>query len=236
LKGTVNGGGGECQTGRNSCHRALAVTALVWASIAAPACSPGARTGSETLREFYRAAQEQDVDRLYCLLAGASEAAELGASENERRAGFESWARAYYEAYETGRDAGRVELDEQGLVLVKLFSLGRGTFVSQGAIRASGPDTLVVETRVRFGYAHIDLSPFSPGTTFYVCGAPIGRVYPLRVPVGSREVSVDALEEVMVAWTLVRSPAAGGCPARWKVAAGEPVEGSATTREVTWVF
>lgn len=200
------------------------------------ACSPGPRTPSETVRDYYDAVQERDFDRLYCLMAGVAEAVELGATEAERRAGFEMWARAHYEAYEAGRDEGRVELDEQGLALVKLFVLGRGTFATHDRTGSSGPDVAVVESRIRFGYAHIDLSPFSPGTTFYVCGAPVGRVHPIRVPVGSGEFTLEVLEGVRVAWTLVREPAGAGCPGGWKVASGEPVAGSETTTEITWVF
>jgi hypothetical protein len=209
---------------------------LAGVALLAVACSPGPRTPSETVREYYDAVQGRDFDRLYCLMAGVSEAVELGTTEAERRDGFERWARAYYEAYEAGRDEGWVGLDEQGLALVKLFVLGRGTFVTHDRARPAGPDAVVVESRIRFGYAHIDLSPFSPGTTFYVCGAPVGRVYPIRVPVGSGEVTLEVLDGVRVAWTLVRVPAAAGCPGGWRVASGEPVEGSATTIEITWVF
>lgn len=210
---------------------ALAGTALV-----VVACSSGPRTPSETVREYYDAVQERDFDRLYCLMAGVAEAVELGATEAERRAGFEGWARARYEAYEAGRDEGWVELDEQGLALVKLFVLGRGTFATHERTGSSAPNVAVVESRIRFGYGHIDLSPFSPGTTFYVCGVPIGRVYPIRIPVGSGEFTLEVLEGVRVAWTLVREPARADCPGGWKVASGEPVEGSATTTEITWVF
>jgi len=200
------------------------------------ACDPPEPTASATLKEFYDAVQEQDFDRLYCLMAGAAEATELGTTDAERRAGFRSWAADHYEAYESGRDAGRVEVDEQGLVLVKLFSLGRGTFVTHENAGPAGPDAVVVEGRIRFGYAHIDLSPFSPGTTFYVCGAPVGRVHPVRVPIGAGEATVDALDGVSVLWTLVPRSPTEACPGSWAVASAEPVEGSATTTEITWVF
>jgi hypothetical protein len=196
LKVTVVAAATESQTRRRERHRLR--HALAGVALLAVACSPGPQTPSETVREYYDAVQERDFDRLYCLMAGASEAVELGNSEAERRDGFQRWARAYS--------------------------------------RPAGPDAVVVESRIRFGYAHIDLSPFSPGTTFYVCGAPVGRVYPIRVPVGSGEVTLEVLDGVRVAWTLVRVPAAAGCPGGWRVASGEPVEGSATTIEITWVF
>jgi len=202
----------------------------------APGCGARSSVAGETLGRYYDAVQEQDFASLYCLMAGASEATELGAGDEERRAGFESWAREYYEAYEAGRDEGQVELDEQGLALIKLFSLGRGTFVSELRTSSAGPDALIVESRVRFGYAHIDLSRFSPGTTLYVCGAPVGRVHPVRIPAGSGEIRVDVLDTVDLEWTLVRTPATAACPAGWTVASGAPVDGTVSTVEVTWVF
>ena len=129
-----------------------------------------------------------------------------------------------------------VDLDEQGLALVKLFALGRGTFFSNRASRSTGRDVYVVESEVRFGYAHVDLSGFSPGTTFYICGKPVGRVWPIRVPAGAGEVTVDALTSVRLEWTLVRARPTAACPGGWTVAGVSPVEGSEITSEITWVF
>ena len=95
---------------------------------------------------------------------------------------------------------------------------------------------VVVESEVRFGYAHIDLSRFSPGTTLYACGAPVGRVHPIRIPAGSREITLELLERVTVRWTLVETEPAGECAGGWAVASGEPVEGSEVTTTVTWMF
>jgi hypothetical protein len=209
---------------------------LAGSALLATACAPAAPTPVEVLEDYYDAVQQRDFDRLYCLLAGAAESVELGATGAERRTGFESWARAHYDVYETGRDDGRVELDEQGLALVKLFSLGRGTYLTHEPPRAAGPDARIVESRVRFGYAHIDLSHFSPGTTLYVCGAPVGRVHPIRIPSGTGEVSLDVLDTVTLEWTLVRVPATEACPGGWAVAAGAAVDGSEQTVEVTWAF
>jgi hypothetical protein len=190
----------------------------------------------EALASFFSAVQDRELDGLYCMMAGAAEAEELGATDADRREAFEAWALGYYAEYEEGRDGGRVELDEQGLALVKLFSLGRGTFVEHGPPRSLGPDAVVVESRVQFGYAHIDLSPFSPGTTLYVCGVPVGRVHPIRVPTGSREVTVEVLDSVSIEWTLFQAPATESCPEGWKVAAARPVPGSEVAAEVTWIF
>jgi hypothetical protein len=200
-------------------------------------CGPGGPTAPETVEEFITAVQSHDLDALYCLMAGASEAQELGADEAERRTGFEAWAMALYDSYTEGRDEGRVELDEQGLVLVKLFSLGRGTFYAHTGSRSTGPDVRVLTSDVRFGYQNVDLSRFSPGTTFYVSGPPVGRVHAIRVPAGSDEVTVELLTYVQLEWTLLRSPQGEGrCSGRWAVASLTWVEDSVRSAEVTWIF
>jgi hypothetical protein len=200
-------------------------------------CGPAGPTAQETIESFVEAVQSQDLDALYCLMAGASQAEELGKDDLERRAGFESWALALYESYLRGRDEGWVDLDPQGLALVKLFALGRGTFFVHTVSRSTGPDVRVIRSEVRFGYANVDLSVFSPGTTFYVCGPPVGRVHAIRVPAEPEEIAVEVLATVQLEWTLLRTPPGGGaCNGRWAVASLSWVEDSVQSTEVTWVF
>ena len=200
-------------------------------------CGQSGPTAPQTVEAFVEAVQSRDLDALYCLMAGASEAQELGTDEAERQAGFASWALALYDSYTEGRDEGWVELDEQGLVLVKLFSLGRGTFFTHTGSRSAGPDVRVLTSEVRFGYGNVDLSRFSPGTTFYVSGPPVGRVHAIRVPAGSEEVTVELLTNVRLEWTLLRTPPGEGrCSGRWAVASLTWVEGSVRSTEVTWIF
>jgi hypothetical protein len=203
---------------------------------AGAACGPVGRGDERTIVAFLEAVQAQQLDSLYCLMAGASEASELGADEVDRRAAFERWAHAQYDAYLAGRDRGWVDLDEQGIKLVKLFALGRGTFFTLVARRRVADGVHVVRSQVRFAYDRVDLSRLSPGTTFYVSGAPIGRVHPVTVPDAPREVTLELLSEATVDWTLVREEAAGGCPAGWAVASIEPVEHGVRTAEVRWIF
>jgi len=209
---------------------------VVMVLLLASACGPGERTASETLLQFMEGVQEEDLDRLFCMSAGASAAPELGGDEIERRAGFGEWAAAQYDFYIAGRNAGRVELEGHGIVEAKLFSLGKGAFYSIGSPRTVGPETLEVETAIRFGYSHIDLSRLSPGTTFYLCGLPLGRVHPIRVPEVSREVTVEVLESVTLRWTLVRRAASELCPEGWAIAAVEPLEDSVGSEVISWRF
>lgn len=203
--------------------------------LAAWACAPGPRTAQDTLLEYLDAVNEENLEELFCLSAGAAGAEELGVTAEERREGFRAWAREWYQVYLDGRDAGRVEIGEHGIVLVQLFALGRGTFYEITGTRATAPGTLEVETRLRFGYSGLDLSRFSPGTTLYLCGAPPGVVHPIVVE-PYREVSVDVLDSVVVRWTLLREEASADCPERWTVASAEPLDETATTEQITWVF
>jgi len=209
---------------------------LCLALVTASGCDPGFRVAEEALLPYLTAVQAEDFDRLYCLSAGAAESEELGSDEKTRRAAFENWARSQYDVYLEGRDLGRIELDGHGIALVKMFALGKGTFYSVAETRATGDGAMRIRTDLRFGYGQLDLSRLSPGTTFYLCGTPVGRVHPVRVPSIPREVSLEVLESVSVEWTLVRGGGSGSCAPEWQVASAVPVEGSAHAKRITWVF
>ena len=209
---------------------------LIVVSLLAGGCQPGASDVEKVIGQFMTAVQEEEFDRLYCLSAGAVGAEELGADEAERRSGFENWARAHYQAYIDGRDAGWVELDQHGIGLVKLFALGRGTFFSVQRNAKSGPSARVLETRLVFGYQAINLSLLSPGTTFYLCGAPVGRVESIVVPTGHLEVRLDVLESVRLEWQLVKTAGSELCAPGWAVASVKPLAGTERTTAFMWQF
>jgi len=209
---------------------------LALLAAASSACGPGDRTAQQALLPYIEAVQQEDLDALFCLSAGAADAPELGATREERRAAFGEWARDRYERYLEGRDTGRVEVDGHGIVLVKLFSLGRGTFYSILGAREVAESAIEVDTRLRFGYAGLDLSRLSPGTTFYLCGAPPGRVHPVVVPARHEEVGFEVLESITVRWTMVRLDAGTGCPDRWAVVSAEPLDETLVTESIVWEF
>jgi hypothetical protein len=215
--------------------RRVAAACLLLPACWLAGCRPPA-SPSDTIVPFNEAVQAEDTDRLFCLMAGAAESAELGETEEARRAAFADWARARYESYREGRDEGRVGLEGDGIVLVKAFSLGRGTFFTNGPVRSLDPGTRRVRTDLRFGYDGLDLSRLSPGTTFYVSGVPAGRIHAVTVPAVSREVTLEVLESISVEWTLVLREAIGSCPERWAIASVVPVDGSEVSTELTWVF
>ena len=222
-------------------HRVVPAGSTRWVGVALAAglawgCAGGDPSGSKVVERYLEAVQSEDLDTLFCLSAGATESEELGADGVSRRRAFGEWAAAYYELYLAGRDAGQVELEGTGIPAVKLFALGRGTFYRIGHGRHSGPATLKLRMDLRFGYGHIDLSRFSPGTTLYFGAVPPGRVEAIRVPGFRGERSAEVLEEISLDWTLTQRPPAEGCPGGWAVVSVEPIEGSAKIAEVSWKF
>lgn len=215
---------------------ALLAAALAVLPTVQTGCGPGERTALDTVLPYLEAVQAEDLDTLYCLSAGAAAAPELGATDEERRVNFERWARERFRIYRDGRDEGWVELADDGIVLVKLFSLGRGTFFTYEGSRPLTGEAVEVDTHLRFGYSNLDLASLSPGTTFYLAGDPPGRVYPVLVPDRREEVDLEVLDTVTVRWTLVRQEGNAACPAGWTVAGAVPVDGTQNTTHITWVF
>ena len=200
------------------------------------ACGPNRQTAGELLRDYANAVQQSDWDRLFCLSAGAADAEELGPDLAARRVAFAAFAAGEVEAYLEERETGWIELAGHGIREVKLFALGKGTFHAVLEVTAEG-DAVRARSRLNFGYGHIDLSPFSPGTTFYLSSAPVGRVESVRVPAFRSRRSVDVLDQLELVWTLARQGPVDGCDgAGWAVVGVEAVEGSDVVTEVSWNF
>ena len=187
-------------------------------------CGPGKDAAGEVIRDYVQAVQDRDVPALRCLLVGAD-------AEDADPAAFEAWLDDRYARYETGRDQGGVELDEEGVLLVKAFALGKGTYYYVERSERQG-DALIADSRVRFGYTQVNYSDLSPGTTFYLAGWPPGRIRALRVPARAGTLRAEVLDRIVVRWTLVREPESASCPERWSVAAVEPLADSA--ERINW--
>ena len=212
-------------------------TATILLTLAALAsCAPAPLSPEEVITEFNRAVQAGDTTSLYCLSGGAVGEEALGASAEQRQEGFERWFSAESLLYEEQRERGAVELTGHGVRLARLFALGRGTYYSVIESEPRGEGRLRLRTRLDFGYASIDLSRLSPGTTFYIAGAPAGRVAPIKVPARSEEISVEALESIVVEWELEQQAAQDGCDAGWRINAVLPLETSAKTTSIRWIF
>ncbi len=205
---------------------------LALAIACAVGCSPGKPTAAQVLQDYVAAVQDEDLRALRCLLAGASPGEE---DTPELRADFEAWAAERYRTYETGRDRGGVAFDEEGMLLVKTFGLGIGTYYTVQATRHDG-DQLLADTAITFGYREVDYSALSPGTTFYLAGWPAGRIEAIQVPSSPDSAQAEVLERIFVRWTFVRERADALCPQRWSAlsAALVPDTESVTDWTVEW--
>lgn len=190
---------------------------------------------TERLSSYTDAVQSADVQALFCLVAGAAGSEELGVDRETRVEGLTRWFDDLMRRYEVDRDIGRVEIEEDPAVLVRLLTLGKGSYYRVERARIDG-DRLDVDLTVRLAYGSIDVAPLSPGTTFYVAGVPPGRVHAVRIPRSSAEITHRVLAEVPVRFTFVRAAPADGCGERWAVAEAA-VDGDGTSAEtLTWVF
>lgn len=212
---------------RRAGRRAVLAVVLVLLTVSAFSCSRRFAAAEETIFEFLEAAQSRNLDALYCRLAGASESG---------RDSFDAWVASRLDAYLIDRDEGRVELGDDGITLALAFALGRGTYYTLRSVEETQEGTLLVDMEIRFAYGEIDVSGLPPGTVFYVCGTPVGVIHAVRVPDGRDEVPLEVLETLVVRWTLVREAANGPCPDRWTIAAVAPLEDTAETKRITWVF
>jgi hypothetical protein len=211
---------------------------VLWAILFLPllGCGPGRGVASEVVENYVFAVQEEDFERMFCLSAGAAGSPDLGTDPGSRRRAFNAWARGELDAYRDGRWSGKVDLSTSPIPLVKALALGKGTFFRIESVHPAGSGGAIVRMRVRLAYDNVDLSGLSPGTGFFVCGTPIGRIEHIRIPRFSGEVTADVLDEVPIEWTLVREQAASGCEAGWKINDATVEEDGVTTQTVTWVF
>jgi hypothetical protein len=210
--------------------------AAILAIAFATACGPGRSVASDTIEAYLYAVQDEDLERLFCLSAGAAGNPESGPDARARREGFEGWATAEYAGYFEGRDRGFVDLASSPIALVKTFTLGKGTFFRIDRVVPAGEGVSTADMTIRLSYASLSLADLSPGTGFYLSGVPLGTVYRVRVPRFGGEVQHEVLDEVRIRWTLTREAAADGCPEGWKVYEAIPDRASATSQTVTWVF
>lgn len=210
---------------RGSGHRLL-VLALAAAVAALAGCRPGRKTAGEAVFPYIDAVQAENLDLLRCLSSGAPQ------SEDE----FRTWIRSRYAAFDEGKRSGRVELSEDGVAMIKAFGLGTGTLIGISKVASVGGDALQVDTPATFNYDQIDAPRLPEGSTFVVATLPLGAVVTVRVHEGAGAMSLDALKNLTLRWTLKKMPPREGCTVPWGVASVAPIAGSASTTHITWKF
>ena len=224
------------RAGTNRSRHARVTGAALAAALACAGCGPARGPVRQAVHEYVRLVQLEDPEGLYCRSAGARPEGGGREEDESGRESFRGWFRGEIDRYLEGRRDGSVDLGSSPVVLTKTFALGKGTFYALEAVRFPDDGVAQADMAVRFAYGEVDVAGLSPGTTFYLCGAPPGTIHGVRVPRVPATESRVVLETIRVRWTLLRETASGDCPEGWAVHSAEPIPGTETTRRITWYF
>jgi hypothetical protein len=185
---------------------------LLVVSLPTPCCSSGSEL-ERVIDRYIRAVQNLDAPRLAEVsavpMAVAGESGD-GAPDQRLRL-LEIRLDQRFKAHLAQRDAGHLEFEPDGLILIQALGLGRGTYYETVTTRRTGSGRAEVIQEVRLAYGSIDLSRLPRGTTIYLMGMPLGKVYHPVLGMGEPAVR-QLLERIWLRWDLVRVE--GG----WRVA------------------
>lgn len=205
--------------------------AVVAVLLAACACGPGRRTAGDAIFPYIDAVQTSNYETLRCLYVGAQIPGGASAPDAE----FNAWVDKRLAAFETGKARGQVDLESDGIVLIKALGLGTGTLLGISSV-ASKAGKLEVLTPATFNYDEIDAPRLPNNATFLVAVLPLGTVTTVRVKEGSGRLSLEALKSLTLRWTLERIEPKGNCRSKWGVSSVAVVPSSAKTVRVEWKF
>ncbi len=198
-------------------------------ALAALACGGPRPVVVQTVEAYIHAVQERNADRLMDLSAGMWRAlSQAPPDERETlRQAYRVLLDGRHAAYLQGRDAGRLEFEPDGIVLIRALNLGRGTYYEPVEVEFPEPGRARVVLEVRLAYRSIDVSTLPAGTVIYLLGMPLGAVY--HPEIGAREPAArELLEMVWMGWDLSL------LDGRWRVERVVPdARPPATTRDTT---
>lgn len=201
-------------------------------------CSlPFYHEGENLIQRYIGAVQKKDYKTLYELRADILDETEH-LTEEEKLAHFDYFKKQMgkkYESYEAGRENGELDFDPDGVVLIKAFVLGKGTFYQPVDWIRVSETTAFIDTVLEFGYAHIDYSFFPEGTLIYLMGYPIGRVETLVIQ-RSGKVVKKVMKEAKLRWWFERKKRSNDVLSSWHIKSVEILPDSVTYETVTWVF
>jgi hypothetical protein len=199
--------------------------------LAASGCGPGRRTAGEAVFPYIDAVQAADYQTLRCLYAGERLPGGRAASGSE----FKAWVDRRLAAFEAEKSRGQVDLEDDGIVMIKALGLGTGTLVGISSVKPRGIEIEVL-TPATFNYDQIDAPGLPNGATFLVAVLPLGTVTTVRVQEGVGRMTLDALKSLTLRWTLKRVERKGSCHSDFGVASVAVVPESARTVRVEWKF
>jgi hypothetical protein len=206
-------------------------TGLLFLILAAGGCGPGRRAAGEAIFPYIDAVQASNYDLIRCLYAGPQLLGGTAAADTD----FNAWVDGRLAAFEKGKSRGQVDLESDGITMIKAFGLGTGTLLGIASVRSKGGD-LEVLTPATFNYDEIDAPSLPDKATFLVAVLPLGTVTTVEIKEGSGRMSLDVLKNLTFRWTLKRVEPKGICRSDWRVASVAAVPESAKTVRVEWKF
>ncbi len=209
----------------------LAGLGVLVVALASVGCGPGRRTAGEAIFVYIDAVQASNYPLIRCLYVGRQFPGGAGAPDTE----FNAWVDRRLEAFEKGRAKGQVDLESDGITMIKAFGLGTGTALGITSVKSKG-DELEVLTPATFNYDQIDAPSLPEKAKFLVAVLPLGTVTTVEVKEGSGRMSLDVLKSLTLRWTLARVERKGNCRSEWGVASVAVVPESAKTVRVEWKF
>lgn len=208
----------------------LGALALIFGLLVPAACGPSRRDLEAAVEIYIQAVQELDATRLAAVSAVpmAMEGEPEDAPAGNRLELLEARLEQRFHDYQAQREAGFLLFAPDGFLLIRGLSLGRGAYYETVSVKGAGEGRALLIQEVRLAYRSINLSHLPRGTTIYLMGLPMGKIYSPVIGAGE-PAARRLLERVWLGWTLVREDGT------WKVAgvspaAREPESYADTTR------
>jgi len=198
-----------------SCH--LGRVALVCILLLPAGCGPSQRDLEVTVETYIQAVKELDAAALEQVSAVpmALEEAPEGAPAGDRRMLLEARLEQRFHDYQAQQAAGYLLFARDGFLLLRGLGLGRGAYYETVSVQGAGEGRAVLIQEVRLAYRSIDLSRLPRGTTIYLMGLPVGKIYSPVIGTGE-PAARQLLERLWLRWDLVREDG------MWKVAGVAP--------------
>jgi hypothetical protein len=180
-------------------------------------CGPSRRDLEVAVETYIQAVQELDAARLEQVSAVpmAREEALEGAPAENRQMLLEARLEQRFHDYQAQQAAGYLLFARDGFLLIRGLGLGQGAYYETVSVEGAGKDRAILVQEVRLAYRSIDLSRLPRGTTIYLMGMPVGKIYSPVIGAGE-PAARRLLERIWLRWDLVRENG------MWKVAGVAP--------------
>lgn len=157
-----------------------------------------------------------------------------GKSPSEAKAASEefAWRTAQrLSAYEAAKESGQLQIQADGIGLIKGLMLGRGVFYQLRDLKRE-ENRARARIEANLGYNFVPFENYAEGTRIFMMGMPVGRLIgPVRGQDVGRKIEVLARVALDVEFERAKEQ---DHPTGWRVRAFTVVPGSAQPGEIEW--